>query len=186
MKSDALLVNKIAAAVLVSGLLAMVVGELSGALIHTGETMPIEEQAFVIAEPSDADSTVAEAEPEAPAGPADILPMLASADVAEGEKFSRKCSACHSFDEGGPAKVGPNLYNIVNASIGSADGYSYSGAMAEHGGEWDYAALNEFLYNPKAYVPGTKMSYKGISDDEDRANMIAYLRSLSGNPAPLP
>lgn len=184
MKSDPLLVNKIAASVLVSGLLAMAAGELSRALIHTGEAVPIGKQAFVIAVPSEKTAAV-EAAPETPKGPGDILPMLASADVAAGRKFIKKCSACHSFDEGGPTKVGPDLYDVVNRDIASMD-YHYSDALANYGGIWSYEELNHFLYNPKASHPGTKMSYRGIKKDQDRANVIAYLRSLSDNPAPLP
>lgn len=186
MKNDPLLINKVAAAVLVAGLLAMVSNDLSGALFHTESEQAIEEQAFVIAEPADEGTATAMADTsQEPAGPADIVPMLASADIASGEKVAKKCGSCHSFDQGGPHKVGPNLYDIVNASIGSKD-FNYSDAMSSHGGAWDYVALNEFLYDPKGWMDGTKMSFKGISKDQDRADLIAYLRSLSANPAPLP
>jgi cytochrome c len=107
------------------------------------------------------------------------------ADLAKGEKFTRKCIGCHTFDAGGANKTGPNLYDLVNSDIGSRD-FSYSSAMAAFPGNWDYATLNEFLYNPKSYISGTKMSYKGIKKDEDRANLIAYMRTLSAAPVPLP
>lgn len=180
MGNDALLGNKIAAAVLTAGLLAMVTSQLSEILYH--EETP-ETQAFVIAEP-DAEVATTEVAAE-PAGPGDILPLLANADMALGEKVAKKCAACHSFDDGGPTKVGPNLYNVVNEPQGSRD-FSYSDALKGLGGTWDYDALNHFLYDPKGYAPGTKMSFKGVRKDEERAALVFYLRSLSGSPAPLP
>lgn len=182
MAKDPLLINKIAAGVLAAGLLGMVSAELAGAL-YSVETP--EQNAFVIAEPSDDTQVASAAADTAPTGPADILPLLASADIAAGEKIAKKCVACHSFNEGGPNKVGPNLYDIVNTQMASRD-YSYSDALAALGGAWDYPALNGFLYNPSQYVAGTKMKYKGVRKDEDRAALIAYLRSLSANPVPLP
>ena len=112
--------------------------------------------------------------------------MLASADAGKGAKIAKKCASCHSFNKGGKNKVGPNLWNIVNKSKASVDGYKYSKALAGHGGAWDWDALNGFLANPKAYVKGTKMAYAGLKKDGDRAAMLAYLRSLSETPADLP
>lgn len=187
MKSDALLINKIAAAVLIAGLSLMVVAELGGMLVSVEKPEEISQQAYVIAEPEGTDVAAAEAEEEVePAGPGDITPMLASADLGAGERMLRQCTSCHGFDEGGGNKVGPNLWDIVGAPKSAADGYNYSNAFQELEGDWTYANLNEFLYNPNAYAPGTKMSYRGIADDEDRANLIAYMRTLSNDPPPLP
>lgn len=179
---DSLLVNKVVGAVLVAALLAMVVGYLSKGLYHVDM---LSEDAYVIAADEAAtDTGAAEAEP---AGPPDILPMLASADVDKGAGIAKKkCGACHTFEEGGPAKVGPNLYDTVNRQMASVGGFSYSGALQEMGGAWDYPALNAFLYKPKDYVKGTKMSFVGLKKDGDRAAVIAYLRTLSASPAPLP
>ena len=112
--------------------------------------------------------------------------MLASADAGKGAKIAKKCASCHSFNKGGKNKVGPNLWNIVNKSKASVDGYKYSKALSGYGGAWDWDALNGFLANPKAYVKGTKMAYAGLKKDGDRAAMLAYLRSLSETPADLP
>ena len=134
---------------------------------------------------------------EAPAGgetgggeaaqPEPIAPLLAKADPAAGEAVFKKCAACHTGDKGGANKVGPNLWGVVNRPIAEHEGFSYSAALSEKKGQgWDYEHLNSFLISPKTYAPGTKMSFAGISKDGERADVIAYLRSLSDSPAPLP
>lgn len=146
------------------------------------------DRSFVIAEAEahggDGDAS------DADAGPAfdPVTPLLASADIAAGEKDFRKCAACHTVDQGGANKVGPNLWDIVNRAIASYDGFSYSSALQEYGADkgWDYEALNGFLWKPKTYIRGTSMGFAGLKKVEDRADVIAYLRSLSDNPAPLP
>lgn len=115
--------------------------------------------------------------------------LLASATPQAGEAVARKCTACHSFEEGGGNRVGPALWDTVNRQVASVPGFSYSSALvdfADGGTAWTYEHLDSFLENPKSYVPGTKMSFAGVKDEEDRANLIAYMRSLSSNPAPLP
>lgn len=119
-----------------------------------------------------------------------IAELLASADAAAGENSFKKCGACHTAENGGANKVGPNLWNIVNRPVASHEGFSYSGAMKEfsQGGSvvWDYDHLNEFLLAPKGLVNGTAMAFAGLKKDAERANVIAYLRTLSDSPAPLP
>jgi cytochrome c len=115
-----------------------------------------------------------------------VGPMLASASADAGAKVARKCAVCHSFDKGGPNKVGPGLWGVVGNKVGSHAGYSYSSALKGKGGNWDYEALNKFLYNPKADVPGTRMGFAGIKNDAERTALIAYMRSRADNPAPLP
>jgi cytochrome c len=182
MAKDPLLINKIAAGVLTAGLLGMGSAELSSALYGVEE---LEQNAFVIAEPEDGAQTAALEVDPVPAGPADILPLLAAANPGDGERQAKKCAACHSFEEGGANKVGPTLWDIVNLDKGSHD-FGYSDVMANFDGEWTYEALNGFLYAPADYMPGTKMKFRGVKNDGDRADLIAYLRSLSANPAPLP
>lgn len=125
-----------------------------------------------------------------PAGPEPIGPMLAAADVGQGEKVFKKCAACHTVDNGGANKVGPNLWNIVNRPVASHDGFGYSGPMKDYaqGGSvvWEYENLNQFVLAPKKYIKGTSMGFAGLKKPDDRANVIAYLRSLSDSPAPLP
>lgn len=122
-------------------------------------------------------------------GPASISGMLASADAAAGEKYAKVCATCHTFKKGEPAKIGPNLYEIVGAPHAHMAGFAYSAgmkAMAAEGGTWTYEELNMFLYKPAAHVPGTKMTFAGIKSDADRANVIAWLRGLADQPQPLP
>ncbi len=123
-------------------------------------------------------------------GPAPIGPLLAGADIDKGKSVFKKCKACHTVDNGGANKVGPNLWDIVNRPAASHDGFSYSGAMKEfsQGGStvWDYEKLSQFVLAPKKFVKKTSMGFAGLKKEADRANVIAYLRTLSDNPAALP
>ncbi len=103
--------------------------------------------------------------------------LLAQADLEKGAKLFKKCVACHKKEQGANG-TGPYLYGVVGRPIGAVEGYSYSEAMANFGGEWTPEALDEFLASPKSYIPGTKMSFKGFAKPEERANIIAYLDSL--------
>lgn len=118
---------------------------------------------------------------------ADIGTLLAAADPKAGEASAKKCASCHDFTSGGPNKAGPNLYDIVDRGIASHPGFAYSEALKSKSGEtWTYENLNAWLTSPKAYAAGTKMTYAGDKDDADRANIIAYLASLSASPKPFP
>ncbi|MBT5434151.1 MAG: cytochrome c family protein [Rhodospirillaceae bacterium] len=112
--------------------------------------------------------------------------MIAAGSVEDGESVSRKCSSCHTFDEGDGNRVGPNLWNVVDKPIASDPDYSYSDAMEAEGGNWTYDRLWTYLMDPKAEIPGTKMGFRGISDEEDLASLILYMRDQSNEPTPLP
>ena len=131
-----------------------------------------------------------EGEPEGAAESAEaatgIGALLAQADIDAGAKDARKCAACHSFEEGGAAKIGPPLWNVVERDIASVEGFAYSDALTEKEGAWDYQTLDEYLAAPREWAPGTKMAFAGIKKPEERADVILYLRSLSSEPAPLP
>ena len=135
-----------------------------------------------------ADATQQAAVAPAASGVPPIEERLKTADVAAGEKTSKVCAACHSFADSGANKVGPGLWDVVNRKPGAHEGFKYSPAMVTFGEThtWDYATLDTYLTNPKTEVPGNKMAFAGVKKPEDRANLIAYLRSLSANPAPLP
>ena len=124
--------------------------------------------------------------PAKPQLPDPMLHLIATADIARGQKLSKACAACHSFDQGGPNKVGPNLWNIVNRSKASYAGFKYSNALKEKGGKWDYQNLGHFLWKPKKYAKGTTMNYLGIKKPEDRAALVAWLATLSSSPAGAP
>jgi len=119
-----------------------------------------------------------------------IAELLASADATAGEAVFKKCQACHSGEKGGPNKVGPDLWDIVDRPVAEHAGFSYSAGMKDFskGGEekWTYDNLNHFLNSPKKFVKGTAMGFAGLSKDKDRADIIAYLRTLSDSPKPLP
>lgn len=114
------------------------------------------------------------------------MELMASFDAASGEKVFRKCAACHSVEEGGPNKVGPNLWGVVDAGKGVHDGYAYSAALLSVGGTWSYENLDKFLKSPRNYAPGNKMTFGGLKKASDRAKIILYLRENHSNPPPLP
>jgi cytochrome c len=177
---DANEVNKVAGAVLGILTLAMGIGFFSGALVSpkpvlkAGYELPDNTAAATAAAPAAAEA----AEP--------IAKRMASADVAKGESAAKKCASCHQFTKDGKNGTGPLLYGVLNRAKGAAPAFKYSAGLAGKGGTWDYAALDEFLTNPKGYISGTSMGFAGIARADERANIIAYLRSMADAPAPLP
>jgi len=112
---------------------------------------------------------------------------LASADPTKGEQVFKKCTACHNADQGGANALGPNLWGVLGEPIGKgAHGFAFSEALAGKGGNWDFNSLSEWLSNPKKFAPGTKMTFAGLGNPEDRANVIAFLNAHSDAPKPLP
>ena len=178
---DTLEVNKFVGAILVGGLVAMVTGSIAHMLVapkhHEGGEMA-------------AISSGAAPEPSAAPAPATlepVSPLLAKADPHKGQQIATKCQACHDFTKGGPNKIGPNLWGIVGSKPAEVPGYSFSDAMkAREDKPWTYEALNDFLAAPRSFVPGTKMTFAGLPKVEDRADVIAYLRTLADSPLPLP
>ena len=177
---DSMDVNKAVAAVLVAGIAFFITGMIGDNLITV---TPAAKPAFTIQGTEPAATGAAK-----PAGLPPIAPLLASADVAKGKAFANQvCAACHSLNKGGKPIVGPNLWGIVGDPHDHEAGFAYSDALLKFKGQtWTYDALNKWLYKPAAYAPGTHMTFGGIPDAKLRADVIAYLRTLSDNPKPLP
>jgi cytochrome c len=179
---DSFELNKILGAVLGTLLFVMGVGFIAEAIYH-----PIENRGpgYNLPEPEPTEGgAAAEAEPEVPLG---IL--LASASAERGASAVRPCQSCHTFEEGGPARQGPNLYNIVGAPKAHMEGFGYSDILLQQQAEgqtWTYENLNAFLTNPREYAPGTRMSYSGMRSPEQRADVLAYLQTLSASPVAFP
>ena len=180
-RMDSMEVNKGIAAILVAGILFFLTGLIGDSLVH--ERLPEKPALAIAAAPAAGGGGEAK-----PAGPAPIEPLLASANAQDGNQYAhRVCVACHTFDKGGKPGVGPNLYGVVAAPHDHEEGFNYSPALQKFKGQpWTFDALNQWLYKPSAYAPGTRMSFAGITSDKQRADVIAYLRSLSDNPVPLP
>lgn len=177
---DSLLGNKIAAGVLAAGLVLWGANRIAHSVVS--DEVPEKAAIQIAALPS---AAVAAA---VPTGPESVLPLLAAADVTKGEAFvQQQCSACHSVNNGGANGVGPNLYGVLGAPMFAHAGFSYSAAVtAKAKGSWDFDKMSDWLYAPNDFAPGTEMSYAGIKNTQTRANVVAYLRTLSTRPLPLP
>jgi cytochrome c len=176
--ASSLEVNKVLAAILTAGIVASASGVISRIIYNP--SVP-EEAAY----PIEVAATEGAAEDGAAAPTVSLAALLAEGSVEEGQTVARKCQACHSFEQGGPNKIGPGLWGVLGRGIASHEGFAYSDALASREGAWDYESLSAFLANPKEWAPGTKMAFAGLPA-EDRANVILYLRSLSDSPPPLP
>lgn len=180
---DSFQLNKIIGAILGTLLFVMGIGFLAEAIYH-----PIEDRGpgYALPEPEVAEAGGTEA-PVVAQVPLAIL--LASASAEQGQTAVRKCQSCHNFAEGAGNKQGPELYGVVGRTEGGHPGFGYSDAvMARNaaGEVWTFENLNAFLTSPKTYVPGTKMGFAGVKDPVERANILAYLQTLSPSPVPFP
>ncbi len=176
---DSFEMNKYLGAILGTALVVVALNIASGAIFSPEQPA---KPGFAIAVPK---STTGPQEQQAPAEPP-IAQLLASSDVKRGEDDAKVCGACHTFEKGGPAKVGPNLWGVVGRMRASMPGFDYSNGMKSMGGTWTIDDLNHFLTHPQAFVEGTKMTFQGLPRPQVRADVIAYLNSLSDNPKPLP
>jgi cytochrome c len=174
--------NKIAGAVLATALMVFGLKELSAAIYHSESP---EKPGFAIEVAEAPAAGEAQAATESPA--VSLGTLLASADVTKGAAGAKACAACHDFAKGGPNKTGPNLWGVVERSIASHEGFSYSDGMKARSAEkWTYENLNAFVKDPKTATPKTKMAFAGVKKDQARADIIAYLATLSDAPTPFP
>jgi cytochrome c len=174
--------NKISGAVLGTALLVLGLQNVSGFLFEH-EAVDKDKPGFLI------EVAVAEeaAGGAAPVAALSIGTLLASADPTKGADVAKACAACHNFDKGGANKTGPDLYEVVERPVGAHEGFTYSeGIKAKSAEKWTYEHLNAFLTAPKSWAPGTKMAFGGIKNDKKRADLIAYLSTLSDAPKPFP
>jgi cytochrome c len=172
--------NTIAGCVLASALFAMVVGKVSNAVVHPHK---LDKPAIAVSDEAPIQTAAAPAGIDIPP----IGPKLAGANVDAGKAlFQKQCIACHTIDKGGANKVGPNLWGIVNRAKASHAGFSYSSVLTAKGGDWSYEDIDHLIFKPTAYVRGTKMAFAGLPKEQDRADIIAYLRTMADTPAPLP
>jgi cytochrome c len=171
--------NKILGALLGCCLVLVAVHIASGAIFSSEAPAKPGYEIAVKAEPSQGAAPAAPA--EAPIGT-----MLASASVQHGAQVAKQCEACHNFQEGAGAKIGPDLYGVVGRKIASVPGFNYSAALKGKTGTWDFDTLNTWLTKPSAFAPGTAMTFAGLSNEKQRADVIDYLDSLAADPVPLP
>ncbi len=177
---DSFELNKMAGAVLFAALIVFGIREVSNVVNPEPHA---EARGYVVEGVELAD--LSSGEEEAVAEPS-LAELLAVADAANGAKVFRKCATCHTIDNGGANRVGPNLYDTVGAAYGHIDGFNYSNALMDAGGTWGYEELDDWIENPRAFIPGNKMAYGGIRDAQDRADLILYMRDNTANPPPLP
>ncbi|HVP83709.1 MAG TPA: cytochrome c family protein [Rhizomicrobium sp.] len=175
--------NKIAGAVLGTLIFVMVVKIVSESIY---EVEPPAKPGYVVEGVEATPASGAAAAPVEEAVP-DWGTVLASADVAKGKAVSQKCEQCHDLSKGGPNKIGPNLWAIVDSPRGEdRGGFAFSSAMKAKGGTWTYDELFRFLKSPGSYIPGTKMSFAGLRSAQDRIDLVAFLRTQADTPAPIP
>ena len=173
--------NKIITSILLAIILVLGINKITDIIFDVEKP---EKSAYQVANVSTA-TTTETTSISSNVGSGEIMALLVSANVADGEKIFKKCVACHSITKGGGNKIGPALWGVLGWQAGSASDYKYSKAMAAHGKAWSFEEINEFLIKPKDWIKGTKMSFVGLKSEKDRAAVILYMNENSDSPLPL-
>jgi cytochrome c len=171
--------NKYAGAVLMTALIATVIGHLGDLLVPEAEGGKL--HIVIAGAPTEATTQLASAPADVP-----IEQLLPAADPKAGAAAAKVCETCHNFAEGKGPKIGPDLYGVVGRKIASDGTFAYSDAIKALGGDWTFDQLNKWIAGPQKVAPGTKMTFIGIPDEKKRADVIAFLDTLSATPVPLP
>jgi len=166
--------NKLIASILLASLIAMLVGTLVNILYKPILSPAKRGYQVEVANSEPTTSSTSEIQ-------IDVAALMKTANAEAGHNVAKKCIACHTLGKGEPHKVGPNLWDIVGETKGIKAGYTFSAALIAKGGKWDEESLFHFLHKPRAFIPGTKMSFIGLDKPEDIVNVIAFLKTLTGN-----
>ncbi len=176
--------NKIAASILLASLIAMICGTIVN-ILYKPNLSP-KERGYVIPVHNSNVNTEGNIESStASETPIDIPALMKSANIANGGSIIKKCISCHSLEKNGPSRVGPHLWGVVDRKKASISDYKYSAALIDIGGVWDYESLFKMLRKPSKFAPGTKMSFAGLSNPQDIADVIEYLR-VNAHDSPIP
>ena len=173
--------NKIIASIILAVILVLGINKITDIIFYVEKP---EKSAYQVASVSTT-TTTETTSASSSSGSGEIMALLASASVADGEKVFKKCAACHSIAKGGGNKIGPALWGVLGRQAGSVSDYKYSKAMAAHGKTWSFEEMNSFLIKPKDWIKGTKMSFVGLKSEKDRAAVILYMNENTDSPLPL-
>ena len=173
--------NKIVASIILAVVLVLGINKIADIIFYVEKP---EKSAYQVADIS-ATTTRETTSESSSAGPGDIMALLASASIADGEKIFKKCAACHSIAKDSGNKIGPALWGVLGRQAGSISDYKYSKAMSAHGKPWSFEEMNSFLIKPKDWIKGTKMSFVGLKSKNDRVAVILYMNEKTDSPLPL-
>ncbi len=173
--------NKIIASIILTAILVLGINKITNIIFYVEKP---EQSAYQVASVSTTVTTESTST-SSNTSSGEIMALLATASVADGEKIFKKCAACHSIAKSGGNKIGPALWGVLGRQAGSVSDYKYSKTMATHGKPWTFEEMNSFLTKPKDWIKGTKMSFVGLKSEKDRAAVILYMNENTDSPLPL-
>ena len=174
--------NKIIVSIVLAVILVLGINKITDAIFYVEKP---EKSAYQVASVTTTGSTTANVTSAESSESVNIMALFASTSAADGAKVFKKCLTCHSIGKGDPNKIGPNIFGVLNRKAGSISDYKYSKAMTAHGKTWSFEEMNSFLIKPKDWIKGTKMSFAGLKNANDRAAVILYMNENTDNPLPL-